>query len=552
MTIIPQGFTVARIDPQTTAVSVACTNGSEVWRTSVAPGSDLSGWPVDVQPLISAAFTPEMAAAHTASQAPSLPAFTTADYGDTITPQMFGAIADDSTDCSQAFIAAQAAANSSGAAVLVPRGKYVVNATINFADEDTWIFQGATVRTTVNTTKIFSGVGRRDVSILGHLTLRGTFTDGQAISAPATTAETGLYLENCTRTTVENVRTFDFKGTGIHVLGSTASTVYANKSKFAEVSAQNCTIGIKADAGSGGEFCTWTNPHVAGCTTGIEMSAANHTVMGGLITNNATGIKLRDGPNHLHGIFDGTNVAHNTVNLDVLDVTLGHTFTGCHFQHGSMIFQNCARLAFLGGRIDVATFQNTSGANSGPNYLRGVELASAVAPFALTGTGAKDFKLTNCFGPGATAGSKSTDGVDQVVAYRTANQTLTSATLAVVVLNAELCDNGDRYNTTTGLYVVGTSGLHEITFNIVCSGTALTSASYLTVDYALAATPSTFTSLTVFDGSLFGTTKITFAGTTFARLAAGDVIRLRVSVTGTNPKIGDGTSFSVMSIKCIS
>lgn len=550
---IPSGYSIAKIEPQASAVGVVCVNESgRLWRCAFGPSDDLSGLPKDIRDQITAAFTPEIVAVNEASRT-SFPALEeTANLGHSVTPQMFGAVADNSTDCAAAFASAQAAANATGASVLVPRGKYVVNSTINFADEDTWIFEGATVRTTLNTNKIFSGVGVRDVSILGHLTLRGTFGAGQAISAPATTAETGLYLENCTRVTVENVRAFDFKGVGIHVLGSTASTVYANKSKFSEVSAQNCTIGIKADAGSGGEFCTWTNPHVAGCTTGLEMSAANHTVTGGIIASNTTGIKLRSGPNHLHGIFDGTNVAHNGTNLDALNVTLGHTFTGCHFQHGSMIFENCARLAFLGGRIDVATFQNTSGANSGPNYLRGVELASAVAPFALTGTGAKDFKLTNCFGPGATAGSKSTDGVDQVVAYRTANQTLTSATLAVVVLNAELCDNGDRYNTTTGLYVVGTSGLHEITFNIVCSGTALTSASYLTVDYALAATPSTFTSLTVFDGSLFGTTKITFAGTTFARLAAGDVIRLRVSVTGTNPKIGDGTSFSVMSIKCIS
>lgn len=473
-------------------------------------------------------------------------------YERCISPLMFGAVADDSTNSATAFATAQSVASALAASVVVPRGKYVVNSTISFANEDTWIFEGASVRTTVNTIKIFSGVGIADLSILGHLTLRGTFTAGQAISAPATTTEVGLYLENCTRATVEHARALDFKGIGIHLLGATGSSVYADKSKFSEVSAQNCTIGIKADAGSGGEFCTWTNPHLTGCTTGLEMSAANHTVVGGLIASNTTGIKLRDGTNHLHGIFDGTNVAHNTTNLDVLDVTLGHTFNGCHFQYGSMIFENCARLAFLGGRIDVATFQNTSGANSGPNYLRGVELASAVAPFALTGTGAKDFKLTNCFGPGATAGSKSTDGVDQVVAYRTANQTLTSATLAVVVLNAELCDNGDRYDTSTGLYVIGTAGLHEITFNIVCAGTGLTNVSYLTVEYALAATPTTFVNLAVFDGALYSTTKITFTGTIFSRLSVGDVLRLRVLVTGTSPKIGDGGSFSMMSIKCIS
>lgn len=474
-------------------------------------------------------------------------------YERQISPLMFGAVADDTTNCATAFATAQSVASALGATVIVPRGKYVVNSTINFANEDTWESQGASIRTTVNTVTIFSGVGVRDVRILGQLTLRGTFAAGAAVSAPATTTETGLYLENCTRVNVENLRALDFKGKGIHVLGATGSSVYSDKSQFSEVAAQNCTIGIKADAGPGGEFCTWTNPHIAGCTTGIEMSAANHTVTGGLIASNTTGVKLRNGTNHLHGIFDGTNIAHNTTNLDILDVTLGHTFNGCHIQYGSIVVANSARLVFNGGRIDVATFSNASGANSGPNYIRNVELANAVAALSITGTAAKDFKLTDCFGPGATTGSRSTDGIDQAIAYRTSDQTLTSGSLAVVLLTSELCDNGNCYDTATGEYTIGTAGLHEITFNIVCAGTSLTSTSYLLVEYALAATPTTFSILSVVDGCLYSTTKITFVCTMFTRLSVGDKLRLRVSVSGTSPKIGDGgTSMSIMSIKCIS
>jgi hypothetical protein len=72
--MIPDGYTVARVEAQAAAVSVVCRNAEgKVWRRSVPPDGDLSGWPAETQDAIRNSITPDMRAAFQATLVPDEP-----------------------------------------------------------------------------------------------------------------------------------------------------------------------------------------------------------------------------------------------------------------------------------------------------------------------------------------------------------------------------------------------------------------------------------------------------------------------------------------------
>lgn len=330
---------------------------------------------------------------------------------DAINVMWAGAKADDSTNDSAAFIAAQAVAVASGSkCVRVPYGKYVIDATVALADGVTWIIDGASIRTTSDTVTIFSASAVNDWSILGGMTLLGTRT------ATADTAQKGLYVENCDRYKVDGVCARNFKGIGFHLSGTdSVGTLRGDRGQFSNCSAFECTIGRQLDAGAGAEYTTWSNWNASGNDLADRVGAGNTVTVGGSIVDNIDGVQLVGGGNHGHGIYSGVQINHNTgYNLHGIDCINGFDFVGCHFYGNSMNsgtgaiwLDGCKGVSIRGGVI-ACWIYNDKGTAGGFNEISDVYMPGDYGVVNLTdtdfGVGMRLMRIDGCYGAGANNG----------------------------------------------------------------------------------------------------------------------------------------------------
>lgn len=466
---------------------------------------------------------------------------------DAVSVRDFGAVADGVTDDSAAFNAAAAASSD----VFVPNGTYLINNAVNVLDNQTWVFEGCTLKHTDDTKIILRANGKTGFSLLGKCILLGTLTTS------GTAAETGLYITNGKRYRVEGVEARKFKGKGIWLDGSTAGSLRGDRGQFTDCAAYECTVGVQVDAGAGAEYNTWTNTNISGCVTGMAMAAGNNTVVGGSIVDNTNGIVLTAGSNHCHGMFIGTNINHNTTyNLQTTAVTNGHTFIGCHFYgngsgSGAIFFDNSKGVVLNGGHLDCWVY-NYSGASSGYNYIKNMYCPGSYGDVkrlnASSGIPA-ELIIQGCDGPGAYDSGVSINdpGPVYVSARRLAATTQAISGHTTLILPSVLLDRRSAYNSSTGEFTVptGQAGQYRIVANLYFSGTAMSAT-------------DSYVEVLVNNGSprlyLLAPYSTTILTTTIAQdvpLSAADVIIIKASINGTSPVFGGSSWTSNLSIQRI-
>ncbi|HDZ80155.1 MAG TPA: hypothetical protein ENH56_02785 [Roseobacter sp.] len=418
----------------------------------------------------------------------------------------------------------------------------------------TILSEGATLKTTSTTAKILDATGKSGWSITGALFLIGTlvsaptaslFTDPGAATAhtslPIATGA-GLYVEGCSNYAAENVIASNFAGHGIYTGGATLlGSDRGNKGKFSNCAAHDCAIGIRTDAGSGGEYCNWATCGTTGNWIGWRMTAGNHTVGSSSIVDNTVNIYMTAGVNHLHGIFSACNINHATLyNLHAKDVTLGHRFADCNWygngtSNGAIFLDNCTDIVLDGGNLDCWVY-NKSGIASGYNYIRNmfcpgdygdVYLLDAVSDYP------SELIVTNCVGPGSyRAGVSISDPATTYVHAKREGASMQALSGATDLIFNTVDANGDRraaYNNATGVFTVpaGQAGQYRINAVLYFSGTSLDgSASSIKL-----LVNGTATNLWI--PATFGTTRLTASITIDRYLNAADLVKIQATLAGT-------------------
>jgi hypothetical protein len=466
---------------------------------------------------------------------------------DVVSVKDFGAVGNGITDDSAAFNAAAAASFN----VLVPNGTYLINNTVDVLDNQTWVFDGCTLKHTDDTKIILRANGKTGFSLLGKCILLGTLT------VAATAAETGLYITNGKRYRVEGIEARKFKGKGIWLDGSSAGSFRGDRGQFTDCAAYECTVGVQVDAGAGAEYNTWTNTNISGCITGMAMAAGNNTVVGGSIVDNTNGVVLTAGTNHCHGMFIGTNINHNTTyNLQTTAVTNGHTFTGCHFYgnssgSGAIFFDNSKGIVLNGGHLDCWVY-NYSGASSGYNYIKNMYCLGSygdVKRLNASGGIPAELIVQGCDGPGAYDSGVSINdpGSVYVNARRLAATTQSISGNTTLLFPSVLLDRRTAYNSSTGQFTVpaGQGGQYRIIANLYFSGTALSAAASYVDVLVNSGSPRLYL-LTP-----YSTTILTTTITQDLALSAADVVTITATINGTSPVFGGPTWTSSLSIQRI-
>jgi hypothetical protein len=467
---------------------------------------------------------------------------------DVVSVKDFGAVGDGVADDAAAFNAASAASSR----IFVPNGTYLINNAVTIADNQTWVFEGCTLKHTDDTKTILRADSRTGFSLLGKLVLEGT------LAAAATTTETGLYITNGKRYRVEGVEARKFKGKGIWLDGSGPGGLRGDRGQFTDCAAYDCTVGIQIDAGAGAEYNTWSNTNISGCNTGMSMAAGNNTVTGGSIVDNSYGVVLTAGPNNCHGMFTGVNINHNNVyNLQTTAVTNGHSFTNCHFYAnnsagaGAIFFDNSKGIILDGGHLDCWVY-NYSGAYSGYNYIKDMYCPGGYGDVKCRNASATiptDLIVQGCVGAGAyDSGVTINDpGLVYASARRQAASTQSVATLVTLIFPSVLLNKGAAYNSSTGIFTVptGQAGQYRILGNLYFSGTALTATGSYVEIYLNGVTQSLHCL------SSYSTTILTTALAIDFYANAAETIQVKGIVTGTAPVFGGVSWTSWLSIQRI-
>lgn len=457
------------------------------------------------------------------------------------------AAADDATDDGAAFESAQAAAIASGSKlVVVPAGNYLIDTQVDLASGVTWLFLGASLRTSLDTKTILSANTITDWSLLGSLQLVGN-----KVAPAGETSQHGLYIENCDRFKVEGVIGRALKGRAFFLSGTISSGDRGDRGQFSNCGAFDCSVGRQLDAGAGAEYTTWVNWNASGNDIADVIGAGNTVTTGGSIVDNLVGVELVGGSNHGHGIYSGVQINHNGKNLVAVDVTLGYTFANCHWYDGDIEITNCAGIVLDGGDLDEPTFLVTSGLASGLNYLRNIRCVGGAGQVSPSGTGVAELVVQNCFGPGAPTRNTAFQVEAHVYRNKGSTQSLSSGVTTDLVFPGETSDPLGAFNSGTGVFTVpeDLGGMYEIAWSLIFSGSAMSATSSYVDLVGDNAGDSVFASLALSLPGIFGATKLTFQGTASLRLTAGTKLKFRGTITGTSPVMGNAAWFCFASFK---
>lgn len=235
-----------------------------------------------------------------------------------VTPQQFGALCDGVHDDAQWF---RAAAASGSPYVVVPGGTYIINSSWSPASGQHWIFLGATLTPNVPNVVMVAVSAKNYWAFTGRLTLLAGIAGSGPTENLMTIAGSHGYL-------VEGARFTLNYGYGVDISGS----VGRDGAKFSNCIFDNANVaGVRIQAGA--EYTQFVNCNWISNTVGIDLTAGNTTFVNCNITDSAdTGVILRSGSNHGHGIFANCQFNHNTnYCVHAINVTLGFSFQGCSF-----------------------------------------------------------------------------------------------------------------------------------------------------------------------------------------------------------------------------
>lgn len=256
-----------------------------------------------------------------------------------------GAVGDGVTNDTAAFTAAIA----TGKTVYVPNGTYLITADTLTLNASQTIF-GNGEKSVLKTTGNGRIIQTANYSNIIKLRFEGNGSGS---------AQKGINLNNtsyckvlgCTFSTFGGSEG-DSGGGGIFTGQSGNANYYG--SIISDCLFLNNTVGMNIC--NRGEYSNVSNSTFIGNTTGIYYRGGNVPFSNCNIIYNGTGVKMRDGDNEAHSSFNACAINHNTLNLDIDGVGLGHQFVGCLFYAGNVTVNNSVGIRFTGCDLGVGTY----------------------------------------------------------------------------------------------------------------------------------------------------------------------------------------------------
>ncbi len=287
-----------------------------------------------------------------------------------VTPEMYGAVGDGSTNDSTAL---QNAINS-GYAVYLGSKNYRITT-------------GLTLTTTV---KIFGNGKASIISTNSNITILNITGDYNTIenislvgnsSGAAQTGISAIGVVGLTSYRLNNIVTncyfFSLNYSGLlsqYMVGSSSGSKHEGSFLVS-----NC------------EYNVFSNCSVQNCTTGVVFTGGNNNFTGGQIVDNTTGVSLLSGTNDGHCNMSGTKINHNTTNISCSAI-LGYNFIGCQLYAGAITLTGTGKVMFIGCQISMSS-QTLTITNS-PVSFYSTEFVTVPSTYTLTGTAPL---LFNCY-----------------------------------------------------------------------------------------------------------------------------------------------------------
>jgi len=282
-----------------------------------------------------------------------------------VTPEMFGARSDGSTDDLLAINNAIA----TGKPVMMQGYYNVSSGSINILPGTRLISKGARIKSTSTASAMIYAVNVDDWNIEGRLSLIGS-------GSTTDLGQIGILESGCQNYRVDNVTASGIAGRAFYQ--NTVGTWEAprgNKGTWTNCSAYYCYIGHEDIANNNSnnlmnEFTTWMNFKASGCQIGIRTSAGNCQFIGGMLVDNVEGFTSPEvGTNTTHGQCVGMTIAHNSLyNVNMVAQTAGFTFSGCSIYGdsptvGSVRLDRCRGIKFVGGNFEASIYNDGPGTN---------------------------------------------------------------------------------------------------------------------------------------------------------------------------------------------
>lgn len=268
--------------------------------------------------------------------------FTIVDY---VTPKMFGAVGDNSTNDNAAV---QAAINS-GKPVLIDTMYRVTGLTVP---------SGARIYGRNNNTCGFSTTTNAAVFTINVSASSIRFEGFKISGNTAGSSQAGIKIDGAANaTSIKNVFVTGMHLTGLYTglyatnnLGTNRDAGFIASNNFI----QSCTGGIWTE--NSGEYNIFSNNRIVNCTTGFFNNAGSNAMFGGSIVGCGTGVYLGNGTNNAHSIISGVTINHSSsFSIHADGVLYGHVFANCIIYSGvsggNILIEDSDGIKFEGGDI---------------------------------------------------------------------------------------------------------------------------------------------------------------------------------------------------------
>lgn len=449
-------------------------------------------------------------------------------YGETPTPEMFGAVGDNSADDTAAV---QKAINTKRAKL---SGNYRITAVIDVPSDSITTFHGGRLRID------YAGPALRMVDQT-NITIDKPFISG---TGKATGAQRGILIGNCSALHINNPTIRDLTGNGIHLQGGTVVAGYPLKLAIVAPMITGCDVGIYGEPNTVGgqytnEYISITAPHVTDCFTGISQGPGNWNITGGRISDCIDAMAYPDGINTAHGTLTGMQLNHNSrYNLHAINCSAGLTVSGCTFfadnqTSGVIYLENSRGFTFDGCLIGASVY--TDGAFSWNKATNCYNPGNF--PMLFAGTHGNRFIVDNWTGTDGPY-ALNDEGWDFVSVNRIVAQSLTAGTDSVLIFSSLNQKNIlQSYDLTAGTYTAPFTGFYSVKFSVKFVNVT---AGYCSIKIGTGAY-SHFPITNQTGGMCCGAADVF--------LTAGQVMTLTANTTGSSPQLDGGGGVSRLSIR---
>lgn len=190
----------------------------------------------------------------------------------------------------------------------------------------------------------------------GHTVIFDDYSEMEGVfilSDGITPGQTGVYINNKTRTKVRGCAFVGIQGSGYQIENSIGQR---DGNIISDSIFTGCLIGV--DLEERGEYVTVVGCHLTNCETGIHIVGGSSNISACNITNCTNGVHITAGANDAHGRVTNCIINHATqynVKVDSINVS-DFKFDACDLYYGSIWLRYCSGVVFTGCVFDANSF----------------------------------------------------------------------------------------------------------------------------------------------------------------------------------------------------